>query len=581
MENTSIADMFEEIADLLAFDDANPYRVRAYRRGAATVRKHAEAMKALVEKGVDLKTLPAIGEDLSALIEEAVRTGRMQTLETLRRTAPAMVGDLVALEGIGPKKARALWQTLGITSVEQLYRAVLDHRVRTVPGFGAASERRLGAVLAGRGWSANGRTPLVIAAPIVTELTAYLDQSQAIKHVEIAGSFRRGKATVGDLDVVVVAKDAGSAIAHFTNWTRARRTVLAGRAKATIILDTGLQVDLRVTDTASRGAMLQYFTGSKSHSVALRVRARRKGLKLNEYGVWRGKKRIAGASEADVYAALGLDLIPPELRENRGEIELAAAHALPTLLTERALKGDLHAIAATPASAIALIKSAATRGFSYLGVGPHISPAGRASQSPHGAIAALFEAIDMQARKHARLHVFKTVEVDIGIDGTLQTDALSTATADLVIGSVQHGFDLSRAAQTKRLLRALDDQRLSILSHPTGHLVARRTPYDLDMTRIAEAAARRGVALELSADPDRFDLTDAHCLIARAAGARILLSAEAQAPADFDRLTLGVLQARRGWLSASHVLNTLPRTQIDTWAKRRRQSATAPCRTAL
>lgn len=576
LENAAIADMLDEIADLLAFDDANPFRVRAYRNGARTVRRYGQAMHELVAEGADLTELPAIGKDLAALIDEAVNSGRMRTLDALRRSAPIVAGELMSIEGIGPKKARALWQALGVRSIEQLHRAVLDERVREVDGFGPVSEARLAEVLAGRLPATGRRLPIADAAPVAKTLRAYLAAFEPVAKVEIAGSYRRGRETVGDLDVVVQSSAPDEVIAHLKAWDRIARTVSAGGKKATVILDTGLQVDLRVCGAREWGSMLHYFTGSKAHSIQLRRLARRQGRKLNEYGLWEGSKRIAGASEADVYEALGLQFIPPELRENRGEIELAAEDALPRLVTLKRLKGDLHAIAEEPDAARALIRAAAERGFDYLALGPHLSASSQSGAMDESSAAALFEAIGTAAKAHTSLTVLKSVEVDILKEGRLDLPDWVGGMADLVIGSVQAGFELSRAAQTRRLRAALDDPCLAILSHPSGRIVAERPPYDVDMEAVAELAAARNVALELSADPRRLDLTDSHCQTAIKAGAMVAISAEARRPEDFDRLALGVTQARRGWVSASHTLNARPLTQIkDLLANHRLNRAKA------
>jgi DNA polymerase (family X) len=573
VDNKTIADMFEEIADLLALGNANPFRVRAYRNGARTVRRYGEPMSKLVAQEVDLTKLPAIGKDLSALIEEAVNTGQMRSLEALHASAPAAAGVFLQVEGIGPKKARALLEHLGVTTLEELHRAALDQRVRSVPGFGPLSEAKLIEALSGMSETTGSRWPIGAAQPVARAAETRMRSCKAILALEVAGSYRRGNDTIGDLDLVAASNTPVAAISTLTDWDNVARVVSAGERKATVILKNGMQIDLRVCTPGSWGAMLHYFTGSKSHSIALRTLARQRGLKLNEYGVWNGRNCLAAATEEDIYRALGLNYIPPELRENQGEIELAARGALPTLVDIRNLKGDLHALVDGPDSAREIIEAAAERGFSYLGVGPHVSSAGARGAISGRALKQLFADIEAVAARHDGLEVLKVVEADIDAKGILDLPPDVACYADIVVGSAQDAFHLSRTEQTDRLLAALTNPSLTILSHPTGRLVARRKPYDVDMIQIAEAAANEGVALELSADPDRLDLTDRQCRIAKTAGAKVSISAEARRAEDFGRLSLGISQARRGWLEPGDILNTLSLPKIRAFASRRKPDA--------
>lgn len=566
--NIEIAAMLEEIANLLAFDDANPFRVRAYRRAARTVRRSVREMAELVEQGRDLKDLPTIGEDISALIDEAVRTGRMRSLDSLRQTAPAIAYDLLEIEGIGPKKARALWETLGVGNLEQLHRAVIDHRVRSVPGFGEASERRLAEALARVHHPTRSRLPLGQAEPIVSDLIEWLKAAPGLAKVQVAGSYRRGRETVGDLDIVVAAPDHRAVIEHLLLWPHVQRKVQAGDERATVILTEEIQVDLRVVDVASFGAALLYFTGSKDHSIQLRSIAKRQDLKLNEYGLWRGSRRLAGKDETSIYRALGLRYIPPELRENRGEIELARAGKLPTLVESEDILGDLHLVIDSEKDLTSLVQAAVHLGWRYIGIGPQVS-----NDAPCD-LAALLKAIASAAKIHSDLTIYSMVEVDILKDGHLDltADALE---ADIIIGSVQNGFRLTRAQQTARLVRALEHPALSILSHPTGRRATQRAPYDVDLKTVAQTAASCGVALELSADPDRLDLSDRHCKVAVEAGALVSISTEAQHSAQLSRMAIGVRQARRGWLESKTVLNTLPKQDVERFLSRHRAVSVA------
>ncbi|MGD2132282.1 MAG: helix-hairpin-helix domain-containing protein [Maricaulaceae bacterium] len=562
VSNSEIADMLDEIGDLLAYEDANPFRVRAYHNAARTVRRYGDAMSDLVAQGADLAALPAIGEDLAGLIKEIVRTGRARRLTQLKRNAPSVVLDLLAVPGIGPSKARALWRALHVRTLEQLHRAALDGRVRTVPGFGAKSEARLLEALADLGVGAGGRISIARAAPDADALTELLRKAPGAEAVEVAGSFRRGRETVGDLDVVVAAKADASVVERLTSWRRVKRVEMRGDTRATVILTDGLQVDLRVVRPESYGAALQYMTGSKAHSIQLRIRARDRGLKLNEYGLWRGRDRVAGKTEEEVYKALDLPLIPPELRENRGEIEVAEAGKLPKLVRRRDLKGDLHVRASDIGTVRAFAEAAAREGLKYLAIAPHVGGRAGAHDLTADKVARFLDGIDKLARADLGVALLKAVEVDVDEDGALDLPTLPKGRLDFVIGSVQEGFALSRAAQTKRLVAALESGRINILSHPSGRIIARREPYDVDMKEVARAAAACGCALELSADPERLDLIDAHCQIAKQAGALVSVSSEAARPVDLSRLDLGAVQARRGWLEARDVLNAKPLSEV-------------------
>ena len=570
LSNAEIADMLEEIARLLAFDDANPFRVRAYRRAAQTLRQSSKQMAELIGQGKDLVEIPTIGVDIAALIEEAVSSGRMRSLEDLRQSAPAIAHDLLEVEGIGPKKARALWQALGISNLEQLHRAVIDQRVREVPGFGPASERRLANALERTRYTATSRTPLWAARPVAEALISWMQNAPAINKVKMAGRYRRARETVGDLDIVAAALNHRAVIEHLLNWSQVSETISAGEHRATVLLRQGIQVDLRVVNELSFGSALQYFTGSKDHSIRLRTLAKQSGMKLNEYGLWRGKQRLAGKDEAGIYKALGLQFIPPELRENLSEIELARAGKLPKLIEPSQIKGDLHLIANTPERAKALVHEAAKRDWRYIGIGPHLTSANK----PNVDCEALFNAIKSAAKAFPQLQVHTAVEVDVLKDGRLDLPIEAEA-ADIIIGSVQNGFRLSRTDQTSRLVRALNHPALSILSHPTGRRAAKRAPYDVDLKAIAKSAAKSGVALELSADPDRLDLSAPACRVVSAQSAMISISSEAQSIDELDRILFGVNQARRGWLEPGQVLNAMSCRALDRFLSRHRAVSTA------
>lgn len=558
LRNIEIAERFEAIADMLALQEANPFRVRAYQNAARMLRRRGDEVADMIARGEDLTELEGVGGDLAGKIRDLAESGTTEIYAKLRRETPAVAFALLELPGLGPKRVRALVEELDIHTLDQLARAARDGRVRDIPGFGAKTEAALLKALQAHE-QAGHRTPIASAAPEADALVAHLRALPGVVDAVAAGSFRRGRDTVGDLDLVASA-DAGRAVVdHFVAYPGVVRVLAAGATRGTVVLKGGLQVDLRVVRPESFGAALAYFTGSKAHVVAMRALARERGLKLNEYGLFRGEKRLAGADEASLYRRFDLDFIPPELREAQGEIEAARAHALPHLVELGDIKGDLHVggdVAMTP-----LIAAARKGGLSYLAFASHLAHVDRAELSRRRSVrdAAQIAAADMR--------LLLAVEVDIAPDGGITSPANILDEADFVIAAADGDRDLTRAQQTERLLAAIANPSVAVIAHPTGRLIGRREPFDADWPRILRAAAAAGVAIELSGDPDRLDLTDVHCRMARDLGAQVILVSEARAPDDFDRLRFALLQARRGWLEPGHVLNTAP---VETVGERLR-----------
>jgi DNA polymerase (family 10) len=557
VHNADIARAFGEIADLLEIQGANPFRVRAYRNAARTLESYGRDVAALAREGADLTALPGIGDDLAAKIREFAETGRMSLLERLHRELPPAIAELLQIPGLGPKRVKALWHDLDVQTTEQLLRAARDGRVRAVPGFGEKLERRIedaGAAHAG----APRRFKLAVAAQYAGPLVTYLKGARGVRRVEVAGSFRRRRETVGDLDLLVTGEGA-DAIARFAAYDEVAEVLSQGTTRASVVLKCGLQVDLRVVPEESYGAALHYFTGSKVHNIGIRRLAQARGLKVNEYGVFKGSRRVAGETEESVYAAVGLPYIEPELREDHGEIEAARAGRLPRLVDIGDLRGDLHAhTKATDGhdTLAAMAKAAQALGHQYLAITEH----SRRLAVAHGLDPRRLEKqIDEIDRLNARLEglrVLKGIEVDILEDGSLDLPDSVLSRLDLVVGAVHSRFDLPRARQTERILRAMDGPRFSILAHPSGRLLETREPYDVDMLRIVRKARARGCFLELNAHPDRLDLLDSHCRMAKDEGVLVAISSDAHSTADLGNLAFGVGQARRGWLEPGDVLNT-------------------------
>ncbi|KPJ95971.1 MAG: DNA polymerase III [Gammaproteobacteria bacterium SG8_15] len=550
VHNADIAAVFEEIADLLEIENENPFRIRAYRNAARTMLELGEEARELVEKEEDLTQLSGIGKDLAAKIVEIVQTGKCQALEKLRKKTPAGLPDLLHIPGLGPKRVAALYHELDIRTVEQLMRAAQDHRLRELAGFGATQERRL---------------KLAVAAKYAKTLVNYLQDCSAVKDIVVAGSFRRCKETVGDLDILVTATKATAVMDHLVEYDEIGDIISKGTTRATVVLKNQLQVDVRVVKPQSFGAALHYFTGSKSHNIAIRRRAQKKGLKINEYGVFKGDKLIAGKDEKEVYKTVGLPWIPPELRENRGEIEAAEKGKLPKLVELKDIRGDLHAHtkATDGHNTIEQLAAAAKQhGWSYIAITEHSKRLTVAHGLDKKRLLKQIEQIDKLNEKLDGITVLKGIEVDILEDGTLDLPDDVLAQLDLVIGAVHSKFNLSRTKQTERILRAMEQKHFTMLAHPTGRLLEKREPYDVDMARVIHQAQQRGCFLELNCHPERLDLLDTYCQMAKEHRVLVSINSDAHSVADFDNLQYGIGQARRGWLEAKDVLNTRSLTQL-------------------
>lgn len=561
VHNADIAAIFEEIADLLEIDEANPFRVRAYRNAARELLSLGTDVGGMLARGEDLTTLPGIGADLAGKIAEIAASGRCATLERLRKRLPPSITSLLRIPGLGPKRVKALYHELDVETLPQLARAARDGRIRRLAGFGARTEAKILASLEAHASAAPPRVRLAVAAQYAEPYRAWLERGRGVQQAVIAGSYRRARETVGDIDILVTATDADEVIRRFVGYDEVTSVAARGRTRATVVLRCGLQVDLRVVDGESYGAALQYFTGSKAHGIEIRRLARERGLKLSEYGVFKGHRRIAGDTEESVYAAVGLPWIPPELRENHGEIEAARAGRLPQLVELADLRGDLHAhTRATDGhdSIEAMAAAARDRGLEYLAITEH----SRHLTVAHGLDARRLRrqlaAIDRLNAGLSGITVLKGVEVDILEDGNLDLPDDVLGACDLVVGAVHSAFGLSRERQTGRLLRAMDRPHFSILAHPTGRLLDVREPYDVDMASVVRHARARGCFLELNSHPDRLDLFDVHCRMARDEGVLVAISSDAHRTQDFDSLRHGVGQARRGWLGRDDVLNTRP-----------------------
>jgi len=558
VHNADVAAIFNEIADLLEIQSANPFRVRAYRNAARSVGEHGRSVQTMIGQGEDLKIIPGIGDDLAGKIAEIAGSGTCELLERLRKTLPAAITELLQIPGLGPKRVRALHEALDIQTLEDLDRAARQGRIRLLPGFGEKTEQRIIENIEAR-LNKSRRFRLDVATQYAEPLLKYLQAGQGVDAVFAAGSFRRLRDTVGDLDVLVAARDSAAATRRFTHYEEVKTVLASGDTRSSVVLACGMQVDLRVVAPESIGAALVYFTGSKAHNIALRRVAQTQGLKINEYGVFKGTQRIAGETEDSVYRTIGLGWVPPELREDRGEIEAARTGNLPTLIEPGDLRGDLHAhTKATDGHDSLRDMALAARqcGLSYLAITDHSQRVAMAHGLDPIRLAKQIDEIDRLNAVLEGITLLKGIEVDILEDGSLDLPDSILARLDIVLGAIHSHFGFSRARQTERVLRAMDNPYFSILAHPTGRLIGERDAYDIDLLRVIRKARARGCYLELNAHPERLDLLDTYCQMAKGEGVLVAINSDAHSRLEFANLRYGIGQARRGWLEKADVLNS-------------------------
>ncbi len=579
MQNLEIARRLHQVADLLEIDGANPFRVRAYRNAARTVGAHAVEMRKLVADGTDLTRLPGIGKEMANHIRELVEEGELSILGKLAERVPLTLVEVMELPGVGPKKAARLWRELEVTTVEQLAGAAESGEVAELDGFGERSqEKLLTAVRRRRG--GERRIRLGDADKLIEPLLEALRAAPGVERLTVAGSLRRRVETVGDVDLLAVSDEPETVMERFTGFAGADSTEMSGPTRGRIALGSGLEVDLRVLPRESYGAALVYFTGSKEHNIKLRQRAMARGLRLSEYGLFRedeadqktageagqepdplAGERIAGAEEEEVYAALELPWIPPELREDRGELGAAERGELPELVTLDDLRGDLqmHTNWSDGRNTIAeMVAACAERGYDYLALTDH---------SPSLAMTGGLDArrLRLQAReiakvqeRHPGIRILRSQEVDILADGSLDQDDEALAELDLVVVAIHSHLQLPAARQTARLLKALEHPLVNVLAHPTARLIGKRRAVAVEIDELLHCALDNDVAVELNANPNRLDLRDTHLMRARELGVPVVISTDAHRVGQLDLMRYGVEQARRAWLTARDVLNTLP-----------------------
>lgn len=576
MQNIEITHLFEELADLLEIQSANPFRVRAYRNAARMLGDLPESVAEIVADPTrSLEDLPGIGKDLAEKIATIVNTGTLPQLEELRAEVPAGVVEMLKVPGLGPKKAAALFQQLQITSLAELKTQCESGAVAGLKGFGAKTSQ---AILEGLAHLAQAGQRLYLAEvePLAEELLAHLRGVPGVLRVEAAGSFRRRRETVGDLDLLAVAADSAAVMQALAAHPAVEKVLQQGETKQRVRLKLGLEMDLRVVPEASYGAALQYFTGSKDHNIVVRQRAIERGLKLNEYGVFQGEKLVGGATEQEVYRAVDLPWIPPELRESRREFDWAAAGTLPTLIEPADLRGDLHMhTTATDGAATIreMIEAAQARGLSYIAITDHSQRVSMANGLDAKRLRKHWAEIESIRSEYPHIHVLKGIECDILEDATLDLDDEVLAEAEWVLAVLHYGLKQSSEQITKRLMAAIENPHVDAIGHLTGRLIGKRPPAAMDLATVLRGMSREGKWLEINAHPARLDADDITVAQAKDLGIPIVINSDAHSVQGFEVLKYGVNQARRGGLEAGDVWNTLPWGEFRRRLARRRRGA--------
>ena len=561
MQNADIARLLGEVADLLEISAGNPFKVRAYRNAARTVADHPDPIAELVKGGeFDLTDLAGIGAGIAKEITALVETGTLPQHQQLIGQIPPGLLDLLRIPGLGPKRVRLFHDALKVNSVADLKNALEQGRIAKLGGFGPKLLEKIREGVAGAG-AAAGQKRIVLheAEQYARAIVEYLKAGGGINEIDVAGSFRRRKETIGDLDIVVSCANAPAVIQRFGKFEDVREVASQGDTRSTVRLSGGLQVDLRVVEPDCFGAAMQYFTGSQAHNIELRKIAQGKKLKLNEYGVFRGTKCISGRTEQDVYAALGLDWIPPEMRENRGEIALAKEHKLPALVTLEDVRGDLqmHTDASDGKATLAeMIEAARDLGYAYIAITDHSPRTSMAGQSP-AELRAQWKEIDRLNQGMRGFRVLKSVEMDILESGKLDLPDDVLAEADYVVATIHYGLKQSERQLTDRLLAAIGNRWVDAIGHPTGRILPNRPSYPLDFDVVAKAAANAKCLLELNGS-ERLDLPDTLAASAKSHGVRFVLSTDAHNTRELGFMRFAVGNARRAWLTAADILNTRP-----------------------
>jgi len=574
MQNPDIARLFDEVADLLEIQDANPFRVRAYRNAARTIRDFPEPLADLVRAGTkDLTDIAGIGDDLAEKITEIATKGELALRKQLAAKLPAGLLDLLRIPGLGPKRVKLLYKKLKVKSASDLSKALDQGKIQKLKGFGPKIEEKMRAGL-GQAQVTERRMLLNEAETQATALVAYLQAGGGVGQIAVAGSYRRRRETIGDLDILVTSDDSPRVMDRFVAYADVADVVSKGDTRSTVKLRGGLQVDLRAVEPAAYGAALQYFTGSKAHNVELRKIAQEHGYKLNEYGLFKGTRRVAGQTEEEIYAKLGLDWIPPELREARGEIALARERRLPRLVELTDIRGDLqmHTSATDGKGTIdEMAEAARALGYQYIAITDHSKRVTMALGFDAKRLREQWQTIDERNATSRGFTILKSIELDILENGKLDLPDDVLAEADYVVATIHYGLTQTEKELTQRLVHAAEHPWVDAIGHPTGRMLGRREPYRFDFDAVVRACVAHGCALELDGHPERMDLPDTLAAAAKQLGARFVLSTDSHQPGNLPFMKYAVDLARRAGLEARDIVNTRPLAAFRKELKRARQ----------
>jgi DNA polymerase (family 10) len=574
MTNQEISDILVHISEILDIQGENPFKIRAYIRASQTLEGLTYELSSLEDKN-KIKELPGIGEGIAKKIKELLEKGKLKYYEDLKKSEYVPLTEFLRISGMGPKHAKLVHDELGIKTVEDLRRAAEKGRLKELPGLGEKVEQN---ILQGiqQVLKYKERLPLAFIHPRAQNILNELKKVKEIKQMTLAGSLRRMRETIADADVLVASNKPKPVMDAFDKLPQVAKVVAKGSTKSSIKTKNGFQVDLRVVKPESFGAAQHYFTGSKAHNIRIRSLGVDKGLKVNEYGVFKGDKRVAGKTEKSVFKAVGLPYIPPELREDKGEIEAGLKSQLPDLIEQKHLKGDLHMHSTWTDgnnSIEEMARSARKRGYRYIAICDHSPTVGITNGLTPERLKKQMKEIDklnrkMTSKKGGRsFRILKGIEVDIRANGNLDLDDDLLKELDIVVAAVHTKFGLSRDEMTRRMVKAVENPQVDIIAHPTGRLIGKREPYQVDLDRLMDACKDYGKALELNAYPERLDLSDLNCRKAKEKGIKIAISTDAHRDKHLDWISFGIATARRGWIEPGDVINTLSLSRLLKWLK--------------
>jgi len=560
MRNKEVAKVLYGIADLLEIKEVK-FKPNAYRRAAQNIELLPEDIEKVFERG-ELEKIPGVGKNIAKKIGELLERGKLEYYEKLKKEIPVDVESLSSIEGMGPKKIKTLYKELGIKNLNDLEKAAREGKIREIKGMGEKTEKK---ILESIAFARKGKRELLgIILPEAMELKALLEKK--VEMISIAGSLRRMKETIGDMDILAFSSEPMEIMDFFTNMKNVEAVIVKGETKSSVRLESGIQVDLRIVPKESFGSALQYFTGSKEHNIAVRKIAVRAGYKLNEYGLFKGDKKIEGESEEGVYRALGMDFIPPELRENRGEVEAAMAGKLPHLVEYEDVKGDLqmHTKWSDGANTIEeMVEEARKMGHEFIAITDHVGSLKIAGGMDEDEIRKQMREVEKVNEKYDDIHIFYGVEVNIMKDGTLDMGKKVLKDVDVVVAGIHSGLRMSEEEMSARLIKAMESGVVDIVAHPTGRIIQRREGIKLDFEKVFDAARENNVVMEINAQPARLDLDDIHTKMAVERGVKLSIGTDAHNLSNLHYINLGTAVARRGWAEKDDIINTYPVKKLE------------------